>query len=401
MILSRNLLYILIILSFPLQFVFHNIFFTHGAASIQSNWDFSKISKFQLDFANNVTGYMAAASSLIFIFVSYRIKKRRIFISILYLLSGVIWLVYLAINDKNLWLLILLRTINGVFIGFFQSAEISYMMHFSQEKLFGFHGSLIEVSITLAISLLNVMFYSIDWKIISIILSIQSFAFGGLIWMIPEYKVIPKTYSRQYIYKPPFLKFLIVMISIMAIQCFSGIGFMIENCPRLLKDIGIELDSYIQLAFSNFISCVSAFISAFIIDTIGVRYMWAFSSFGTVISLIIYVITLKVECPKWVGVFGVFLYFLFFGLGEGTIPWMLCGLMFPESLMIESGGINTFVNRFMDSWFDDLLNVITKSIGEFGSVAINAAVSFLGIWFGLFFIPNLNDYYYNENITVF
>ena len=39
MILSKNISYILIILSFPLQFVFHNLFWSYGAPLIESNWN--------------------------------------------------------------------------------------------------------------------------------------------------------------------------------------------------------------------------------------------------------------------------------------------------------------------------------------------------------------------------
>ena len=400
MICSRNITYILIIFGLPFQFAFHLCFFTYGVSNIQANWDFNKISKSQLEIANLITKYTATISPICYIFISYKIKKRRLLISIFFLISGIIWLVYLAINDSNLWLSILLRCLNGIVLGVFQSAQMSYLMHFSEEKLHGFHGSLVEVGITLSISILNLLFYAFSWKIVSVILSIESFIFSGLIWLIPEYRVIPKSYSRQYIYRSPYLKYVLIMMSIMTIQLFSGIGFMIDNCPRLLKDIGIEMGPYLQLALSNFISCLTAFIGAFIIDAVGVRYMWAFSAFGTVLSLIIYDITLKIDCPKWVGVFGVFLYFLFFGFGEGTIPWMLSGLLFPESLMIESASLLTFTNRFMDIWFDYFLKYVTKGLGEFGAIAFNAGVSLFGIWFGLFFIPNLKKKYIEE-ITVF
>lgn len=400
MILSRNLLYILIVASLPFQFAFHLSFFSYSAPLVQADWILDKKAKKLLDVANLITKYTAAISPICYIFISYKIKNRRLLISILFLISGIIWLVYLAINQNNLWLSILLRCLNGLILGVFQSAQMLYLMHFSEEKLHGFHGSFVEVAITLSISILNILLSCIHWKIVSVIISVQSFIFGGLIWLIPEVKVIPKSYSRQYIYKQPFLKYTIIMILIMTIQLFSGIGFMIDNTPRLLKSIGIELSSYIQIALSNFISCLTAFISAFIIDAVGVSYMWAFSSFGTVLSLVIYDITLRVDCPKWVGVFGVFLYFLFFGFGEGTIPWMLSGLLFPESLMIESASILTFTNRFMDIWFDYFLKAVTKGLGEFGSIAFNAAVSLFGIWFGLYFIPNLKKNYI-ESITVF
>lgn len=140
--------------------------------------------------------YSATISPICYIFISYKIKKRRLSISLFYILSGIIWLIYIAINQNNLWLSILLRCLNGIILGFFQSAQMSYMMHFSEEKLHGFHGSLVEVAITLSISLLNVLFYAVQWRIVAVILSVQSFLFGGLIWLVPEYRVIPKIYSH-------------------------------------------------------------------------------------------------------------------------------------------------------------------------------------------------------------
>lgn len=114
------------------------------------------------------------------------------------------------------------------------------------------------------------------------------------------------------------------------------------------------MNSCIQLALVDLIGFLSALIGSFIIDIVGVPSMWSFSSFGITLSLMIYDITFKIACPKWLGVFGVFLYFLFFGLGEGTIPWMLCGLLFPESIKY------TFVNQFMGIWFGYLQNEIIK-----------------------------------------
>ena len=401
MICSRNFAYIIIILSFPLQFGFHMNFFTHGAPDIQSGWNMSKVSPFLLDVANRITNYFGAVFSVITIFINYKSKKRRLLITIMYSISGVIWLIFLAITDSNIWLSIVLRAFNGIFLGFFQSSYTSYLMHFSREKIFGFHTSLVEVTVALSISILNIMFYVMNWKIIAVILSVQSFMFGGLIWLVPELFTVPKSYSRQYIHRSPHIQNTLVMVGIMILQCFSGIGFMIDNCSRLLSDIGINLNAYIQLAFVNLISCVSAFIGAFIVDAVGISSMWAFSSFGITASLIIYDVTLKVVCPKWVGVFGVFLYFLFFGLGEGTVPWMLCGLIFPESLMIESGGINTFTNQFMGIWFGYFQNVLIDKFTEFGAVLFSAVISFLAIFFGLFLIPNIKKTYQTENITVF
>lgn len=400
MICSRNFAYVLVLLGLPFQFSFQFNFYTVGAQNIQMDWNLDNISSFQLKVANKITTYFAAFSAIIWIILSYKIRKRRLIISIVFFTSSVVWLVNIAINDKLFWLVITIRAINGIFIGFFQTVHISYIMHFAEDNLFGFYGCLIQVSMFFSLSLLNVFVHALRWQIICVILAIQSFLFGGLIWTIPEFIVIPKTSSHTHIYYQPYFKNAIVMILVMIIQCFSGIGFMIDNCARLLHGIGIDIDIYISSSFMNLVGYTSTLICSFIIDFIGVKYMWSFSTFGIAVSLMMYDITLKIDTPKWVGVLSVFLYFLFFGLGVGPTPWLLCGVLFPESLMIESGGINTFTNRFMDIWFDYVLAAITNSLGEFGSVAFNATISILGGVFGIFFIPNLKKSH-PENTTIF
>ena len=57
------------------------------------------------------------------------------------------------------------------------------------------------------------------------------------------------------------------------------------------------------------------------------------------------------------------------------------------------------MNRFMAIWFGYVLNAITKIFGEFGSDILNAAFSLIGGFFGLIFIPSINNIYL-ENTTI-
>lgn len=56
---SKNICYIIVILSFPIQFVFHNLFYSYGEPIIQRNWDLNNVSQLQLDVANLITKYFA------------------------------------------------------------------------------------------------------------------------------------------------------------------------------------------------------------------------------------------------------------------------------------------------------------------------------------------------------
>ena len=123
-------------------------------------------------------------------------------------------------------------------------------------------------------------------------------------------------------------------------------------------------------------------IAAFITDYIGTKNMWSFSSLGLCIGLIIYAITLKTDTPNWLGTLGVFVYFLFYGLGEGPTPWYLCGTMFPESVRIESSAIILFENLFLGPILEQLWNSLDKINGQFGSIVFSAVACFLSIFLG-------------------
>lgn len=396
---SRNFIYVIIIISLPFQFSFQLNFYTTCSTKIQSTWNMNKVTSFKLNVVNKITTYFAAVSAIAWIFISYKIRKRRLAITINFILSGIVWLIYIAINDQLFWLLLVLRAMNGVFIGFFQSVGVSYMMHFADTEIVAFHGCLIQFSMFVSLCLLNFLNYAINWKILCVVMAVQSFLFGGTIWLVPEVLVQSKSTSRNYIFNPINLPNLLVMLGIMFIQNFSGIGSMIDNFPRLMSSIGVVLDPSLLAVLTNFIGCISMFISSLIMDIVSIRYMWAFSSFGIVVSLIIYSLTIKIKCPNWLSVFSLFLYYLFFGMGVGPIPWLLCGALFKESVMIETGCLTCFMNRFMDIWFGYLLNAVTKVSGEFGTVLFNAAFSLLGCILGLIFIPEFRKKY-SENATI-
>lgn len=190
-----------------------------------------------------------------------------------------------------------------------------------------------------------------SWRTVSIILFVQALIFGSLIWFVPDVKIKPKSISKEYIFSKNHIRCLLVMIMLMVLQQLSGIGIILGQFTEILLSVGLNIDNHLQAIMFDFVGVLSTFIAAFITDTISTRYMWCFSAFGLCISLIIYGITLKIMLPKWVSVLGVFIFFLFFGLGEGQIPWYVSGTFFPEEVRIESSAVciclHTFYHQFL------------------------------------------------------
>ena len=206
----------------------------------------------------------------------------------------------------------------------------------------------------------------------------------------------PKSITKEYICQSSNLKSIIIMIFVMLLQQFSGIGILLSELSAMLAQIGVNISINLQSCLFNFVGALSTIICAFIVDAVGTKFMWSFSSFGLCIGLIIYCITLKINTEKWVGTLGVFFYFLFYGLGQGPIPWYLCGTMFSDGVRIESSAINLSWNLFLSPVLDLVWGKLDSFGGKFGSVVFHIISCFVAIFFGLIFIPFEKRYSMND-----
>ncbi len=90
--------------------------------------------------------------------------------------------------------------------------------------------------------------------------------------------------------------------------------------------------------------------------------------------------------------------FLFYALGEGPIPWHLCGTLFPEEIQIESAAINVCENFFFFPILQIIWNNLNKKAGQFGSIVFSFVVCFVAIFCG-FLVPSL-EHSDTEDINV-
>lgn len=156
----------------------------------------------------------------------------------------------------------------------------------------------------------------------------------------------------------------------------------------------------LQSCLFDFVGALSTIICAFIVDSVSTKFKWFFSSLGLIIGLVIYGLTLRINIGNWVGTLGVFFYFLFYGLGEGPIPWILCCTMFNEGVRIECSAINLWWNLFLPPVLDLFWDWLNSYGGQFGSTLFHIVSCFIAIFFGLYFIPFEKKYSTLTNINI-
>lgn len=235
----------------------------------------------------------------------------RIVICLGFIFNAITWLIYLAVSEERVFIFILVRGLQGIFLSIFQMSHCIYIMHFANQDVKCFCGGLFQGTMFLGLLVLNFLFYCCSWRVVTIICACQSILFAGTIWLVPEMHIKSKTHTKEHIFNRNNRKSLLVMIFIMVLQQLSGIGILLGQLSRILADVGLDIDPYLQSCLFDLVAVLSTFISAFITDSVGTRYMWSFSAFGLCIGLAVYGMTLKVKLMDWVATLGVFIYFLF------------------------------------------------------------------------------------------
>lgn len=322
----------------------------------------------------------------------------KLIISIAFFISGFTWLLYFGINENRIFLLYIIRSIQGIILGC-QITSIPYIMNFANNSKKGFYGSLIQFAIFLGLFTENFLFVYFSWKIVVIILFVISLAFSALIWLVPDIYIMPKSVTKEYIFKRENFRLLIIMIFAMLFQQISGIGILIQQLPTVLSGIGLDIDQRLQICLFDFVGAIAVINSAFMSDIITTKYMWCISSIGLCVGLIVYALTLKIEIDNWIRSLAVFFFFLFYGLGQGPIPWYLCGTMMPEDVRLESTGINLAWNLFTNTLIEVLLEKLDESFGHFGSILFSCISCFIAVFFGFVVMP-LDVQEDNDNINI-
>lgn len=388
MICNREFTHIIVVLFLPFQFQFLHDFYLQALENIKSKSIDFKIPVSQTEAAEKIFFVACTVGSIIAILIYYKIKKIRLFISICFGLNAIVWLVYLAFDEKHFWLAIALRICNGISTAIFHSVAISYLFCFVTHEYVGFYGYFIQTVMFLSLALVYLLFTFLGYKTIAIIFAIQDLILAGVIFLVPELKVPSKSITHDYIFQRHNLHNLFVTVMLMVFQQFCGINIVLRKVPLMLAGIGLDMETTLQYVFMDFVGFLSNFIGSFITYSVPRKIMWCISSFGLVIGLFLFALTLVTDnLPNWVGTLGAFLFYLFYGLGVGPIAWYYGGELFSESLRIEAGAITLITNQVFTIVYTYIEQAIQKKFDDIGSVVLCAIFDFIAIFFGMYFIP--------------
>ena len=173
---------------------------------------------------------------------------------------------------------------------------------------------------------------------------------------------------------------------------FSGIGSIMQNIAPLMSEVGLKLDAGFQAAIAICAQFFSCFLSSILIDKLGFKFLWNLSSAGSALSLLLYGLNVKFEWSKILPMIFLFSFQFFFGIGLGSIPWIIPSIIFPSDLKPKAMTLVTSAVWIGASIVMFLFPFLQKWFGQFGLMMILSGLNALDLLIGIVFVENYKDY---------
>ena len=173
---------------------------------------------------------------------------------------------------------------------------------------------------------------------------------------------------------------------------FSGIGSIMQNIAPLMSEVGLKLDAGFQAAIAICAQFFSCFLSSILIDKLGYKFLWNLSSAGSALSLLLYGLNVKFEWSKILPMIFLFSFQFFFGIGLGSIPWIIPSIIFPSDLKPKAMTLVTSAVWIGASIVMFLFPFLQKWFGQFGLMMILSGLNAIDLLIGIVFVENYKEY---------
>lgn len=229
-----------------------------------------------------------------------------------------------------------------------------------------------------------------------------------------------EAYQLSDLYQPWLLKPILIGVVLMTLQQFSGLNALSFNAAEIFRVADFTFNRLIcvviinavqvytfTISFTNyaddfvFLQVLSVvFSSTVLVKTFNRRLLFITSEGLACLSMLcmgLFFFNLDTSNAqmmahfKWVPLTSMIVFFAAIGLGLGALPWLISSEILPPRFRGPGSSIIAFTNFAMSfavtKTFVDMQRVMTHA----GVFWFYAGVSFIGILFGLFLLPETKD----------
>lgn len=195
-----------------------------------------------------------------------------------------------------------------------------------------------------------------------------------------------KEFAKPELYKP-----FIIMVSFFAIQQFSGIFTIFVYAAQFSLEAGVVMDAFLSAVIIGSVRTATTVLSAFAADQYGKKPLVLVSSIGMFITTVGLAVCaaypLTTTNYHWLP--SVFLYgFVFVGtFGILSLPFAMVAELYPQKTRGFATGITMSLAFTMSFINIKTFASVFESFGNIAMFSFYAFVSFIGILFAIFVLP--------------
>ncbi|XP_064122637.1 facilitated trehalose transporter Tret1-like [Macrobrachium nipponense] len=134
------------------------------------------------------------------------------------------------------------------------------------------------------------------------------------------------------------------VLAILALREISGQTAVFSYSVYMFRQAGIELDAFLCTVFIGCVRLICSFVAAGALDCAGRRPFLIGSSVICGLAELISGVAILLNFPgtSWIPLSGLLIYVAAYGLGQGSIPWILMGELLPTPVRSIGSSIITF-----------------------------------------------------------
>ena len=288
---------------------------------------------------------------------------------------------------NSLWLIFLMRCINGATIGFFSTVCPVFLQEIAPEGHENQFGYFNQIGLAIGFLLPTIFGMFCGYRMIAIYSSIPNILMIVLVPFVPvvehqdELKVKPTTVLK-------FARELVVAACLMFFLQFSGINALLSNLETIIKNSKIDVNTSFIALGANLTQILATIIAALVVDRWGNKPCWIISAAGQLVAFIILGVQQLVTGPGGLFMAGLFLEQLTYGIGTGPIPFALAAQLFPIEVRSVAVGLATGLSWLLSAVVCFMWPAMEKGIGLGWSFLFFAGISLLSVLFGIFVIKH-------------
>ncbi|KAL3274699.1 hypothetical protein HHI36_016076 [Cryptolaemus montrouzieri] len=200
--------------------------------------------------------------------------------------------------------------------------------------------------------------------------------------------------SSEILSSRTFRRAIIITTVLMVSQQFVGNTIILAYMGIIFDATGTKISVSTSSVAVAFIQLVVVFVSSFLVDKWGRRFLLITSTAGCILPLIMmstffYLQYLEIELSNlwWLPTFSLIVFIFTYNIGLASLPWILLGELFP----MESKGLASSITAFTCLFLAFIMTLIFPSLeqligfhGAFFFFSVNSVLAFI---FVLTFVP--------------